>query len=113
MRTSAVILMVVLILMCASEGMAFEVVVNGSFELVETLPVGIPSGIGYWGGDICEVVAADSYVIPFDGTKMVKFINTTAVGPSMSSVESQLFQFIDLQGYQATIETGTVSVVAS
>ena len=113
MYISVVRIMIVLILIYSSAGMAFEVVVNGSFEFAETLPVGIPSDIGYWGGDICAVLDTDSYVIPFDGTKMVKFLNTTAVGPSMSSVESQLFQFIDLQGYQAMIETGAASVVAS
>lgn len=89
------------------------IIVNGSFEDTASLQIGRPYGVGYWCGDICEVVEAMDGIVPYDGNQMVKFVNSTTYGPSSSSVESQLYQFINLGDYQAYIETGEAQVTVS
>lgn len=88
-------------------------IVDGSFENPAVLSSGIPDVPGFWGGDICEIVGSSDGITPYNGTQMVKFINTTTYGPSLSSVESQLYQFISLNEYQDYIETGLARVTVS
>ena len=88
-------------------------IVNGGFEASGTIPTGIPTAPGYWGGDVCDVVTSSDGITPYEGIQMLKFINTTAVGPSSSSVESQLFQFIDLREYADEIATGMTRIEAT
>jgi hypothetical protein len=86
-----------------------NMVTNPSFETPEPTFIfgfpGVPSTFGDWGGDLSEIVTAESGVSPFDGDHMLRFDATgNSADPLLTA--AQIYQTIDVSGYSAEIAQG-------
>jgi hypothetical protein len=78
-------------------------VANPSFETAEPVQ-GFPSTFGDWGVDLSAIVLAENGITPFDGSNMLKFINTGILGGGGDSAD--VGQAIDLTPHAALIAGG-------
>ncbi len=101
------------LLVCPNVGFAANLLVNSGFENVVPIGEGLPSGAGYWSGDVSEIVAASDGITPLDGSHMLKFIYPYAGPPVGSHGWAQVFQLVDLSAYSSAISAGGTSVTAS
>lgn len=91
---------------------ASNLVANWGFETSETTQGGWPNGYGDWSGDHSQVVAATSGISPLEGTKMFQFEGTSHNGHG-TSVESLIFQLIDISAYNELISNGNAKANAT
>lgn len=70
-------------------------IVNGGFETDDTY-TGWPSTTGIWSYDVTDTVSAEQGVEPYEGERMVRFINTLQSGPGAEY--SELFQVFEVAG---------------
>ncbi len=73
---------------------------------------GLPTGPGFWQGDVCRVVTAENGIAPRGEPSMLKF-GDTGTGPSPTLVSCQQWQVVDLGPYAAEIAAGHVRATAS
>jgi hypothetical protein len=64
---------------CDTSLLEAPVVVDGSFETGSPTP-GLPTSVGTWGFDLSEAVAAENGIVPPDGSRMLRFLATSATG---------------------------------
>jgi hypothetical protein len=89
-----------------------DLVVNGSFETIETTGGGWPNAYGHWNGEHSYVVGSAGAVTPFEGTKMLKFAGTEASGAGAGNT-CEVYQIIDISEYAGIIATGEAVASAS
>jgi hypothetical protein len=70
-----------------------------------------PTNFGQWRGDRVNYRGAENGIIPFEGSRMLRFINA-AFGPSSSNT-SQFWLNIDLSSMAADIDQGRVLLETS
>jgi len=86
-------------------------ITNPGFE-TSGIGVGFPNVFGGWGGDKSEIVPAEFGITPFEGSRMLHFINTKKSGPG-STVGSDVWQFIDTSTFSFEIATGLAVLSAT
>lgn len=84
---------------------------NGGFESGSPLLGPRPTTFGQWRGDRVGYVSGQNGITPFEGKRMLQFVNGEFV-PSSSS-GSQYWQNVDLGAFAAEIDAGLVSVSGS
>ncbi len=104
------VLVLCLVPSLASVGAA-NLVTNGGFETAGSTSSGafLPTTAGVWDGDITSIVTTESGIVPYDGTRMLHFINTAPTGPSPAG-SSECIQSIDLTPHAALIASGAMVV---
>lgn len=89
-----------------------DLIANGGFEAASPPDLRLPASYATWAGDISEVVTAQNNIIPFEGTRMVHFMYTTAHGPEAGPIGCELWQIIDISAYRSLINTGNAVATA-
>ena len=90
-----------------------ELLHNNGFEETETIRVGVPSGVGYWGGDESSIVGSEQGIIPHSGEQMLRLLASGPVGPGQGYTACEVFQLIDLAGYRDVIDAGQAMLSTS
>lgn len=101
------------ILCLAAVGNAANLVVNPGFETTEPTSGGLPSIYGDWKGDYSAIVSSTSGIAPMEGSKMLQFQGTDFGGSGGSATTCDIFQIVDISGYQSLIASGSAIAVAS
>ena len=83
-----------------------DLLVNGSFESLESLGGGMPVVLGDWKNEQASIVTAESGITPFQGTRMLKFLGTEIAGGSTNDV-SAVVQYVPMSAYATEIAAGT------
>lgn len=91
----------------SSSASAGNVLVNGGFETDVSIPTSMPTGYGYWSHDVASIVGASNGIVPYEGSRMVQFINTSPSGPSPTGVGCELHQLVDLSSFSVLVSSGT------
>lgn len=91
---------------------AANLVVNPGFESGAALLGSRPTTFGVWRGDRVGYVAAENGILPPEGSRMLRFINTEFV-PNGSTDTSQYWQNVDLSEYASQIASGNARLSAS
>ena len=110
-RTYSIGAVAVVGLALSSDHARAAVVVNPSFETLESIDSGASVGFGDWVGDASTILGPELGITPHDGTRMLKFGATNGTAPSLSS--SDVFQLIDVSSYSAAILAGGMMANAS
>ncbi|MCC6908448.1 MAG: hypothetical protein IT430_10940 [Phycisphaerales bacterium] len=80
-------------------------VANGGFETMTETTGALPTGYGYWRGDLSSIVEQENDIRPFEGVNMLRF-NATTVNGAAPSMGSELWQLVDLSDYRSMINSG-------
>ena len=90
-----------------------NLVINPSFETVESIGDSLPSNYGNWSGDDGTIVTAENGIIPLDGIRMLRFDATSPLGPSETGNTGEVRQIINISGFKDMILTGNAVAQAS
>jgi Zn-dependent M28 family amino/carboxypeptidase len=107
-------IVVVLFLIMANGGnsvRATNLLVNGGFETFEETSPGIPTTFGDWQGDGSEIRTAENGIVPFEGSSMLRFLDTLH-GQASAFENADIYQHFDLQPYADQISAGTLTLRA-
>jgi hypothetical protein len=102
-RSAGLIALVYALLLqpAAAEG---NVLVNPGFESTTPVPE-MPTGYGYWAGDLCEFVPVQQGIEPYEGNRMLHLIATAAYDPGPNT-HCQVYQLVDLAQYSEAVLNG-------
>jgi hypothetical protein len=81
-------------------------VVNGGFEDDPNIIFEEPDDYGYWAGNYSEVVGTSDGITPLEGSKMLHFIHAAYGDYADESMNSELWQIIDISAFAALINAG-------
>ena len=90
-----------------------NLIINPSFETVESIGDNLPSTYGDWSGDAGTIVTSENGITPLDGSRMLRFDATSHSGPSESGTSCEVRQIIDISGFKDLILTGNAVAEAS
>lgn len=79
-----------------------DVIVDGGFESTITPPLNLPNSVGQWSGDLTQNVLAQDGITPFEGARMIQFVNSTPYGGAVGPIGSELWQIVDLSAYDGS-----------
>lgn len=86
-----------------------DLVINSGFEDGDNL-IKIPDTAGEWAGlDLTDVVGPENDIMPFEGSHMLKFIDT---GNNLSDITCDIHLLVDLTPYKDIISTGNAIIYA-
>ncbi len=69
-----------------------------SFEESDPVVGSLPSGVGYWGYDVCAAVGAENGITPPDGAEMLSFLATSPSGAHAAGTSCDVVQLVSLCG---------------
>jgi len=107
-KLSVIVLLMALHLTCYG-----NLVVNPGFETMEEIGIDIPTVYGDWDGDGALIVGSTAGITPFEGSQMLQFDRTFAWGWYPESNTSQVYQIIDISGYEAVVAAGNAYAIGS
>ena len=87
-------------------------VTNTGFETQVAIGYGRPTNFGYWGGDYAQIVTASNGIVPFEGSRMMQFVNVSPAGPA-SGVGCTVWQLINTNNFSAEISSGDAIAILS
>lgn len=90
-----------------------NLLVNGGFETVTSIPTVIPTGYGYWGMDVAEITGTSQGIAPAEGSHMLNFIYTGEAGPMAANYKCDLYQLVDVSSHIGIIRNGGVTATAT
>jgi len=86
---------------------------NPGFEITEITGGAFPTTFGDWTGDVSEIVTAQNSIIPAEGDKMLRFLNTSPTGPAFPGSSSDVWQLVDVSSLATEVTAGRVAVEVS
>ncbi|MGH7724609.1 MAG: hypothetical protein ACREOU_04200, partial [Candidatus Eiseniibacteriota bacterium] len=112
-RFLVVVSALVALLSAPSLGTSYaNAIVNSGFEIAEPTAGSLPTSAGDWNGfDTSAIVTAENGITPYEGTRMLHFINS-AIGPGPAGA-SEVIQLVDVSSLASVISTGTARGIAS
>ena len=84
-------------------------IVNGGFEVAETIETVLPTTFGDWSGDGGSIVVSENGITPFEGNRMLKF-DETSLGVHSAAASGDVWQLVDMSTLSTEIDAGLVSV---
>ena len=61
--------------------------------------------LGDWSGDLSQIVTAENGIVPFDGSRMLRF-DGTFLNTSIDGFASDVWQLIDMSPFSTVVSTG-------
>ncbi len=101
----SIILLVVCLLGSTHDWAEATLISNPSFETPETTGGVLPTTFGDWSGDLSQIVTAENGIVPFDGSRMLRF-DGTFLNTSIDGFASDVWQLIDMSPFSTVVSTG-------
>jgi hypothetical protein len=92
---------------------AANLVANPGFETGESISGGLPTVVNDWKGDYSAVTGSTLGITPNSGSQMLQFLGSSYIGCGGSATTCDVFQLIDLSGYNSLIVSGKAKAIAS